>query len=116
MLLNNFYHLAPHSVLEDRNRTVMENDLREFCLKWNNHHNTLISVLDSLLMKERLVDVTLAAEGQFINVHRIVLFACSQYFEELLSQLPDKQAVIFLKDVKFADLKALVDVKLCNII
>ncbi|XP_045036275.1 longitudinals lacking protein, isoforms A/B/D/L isoform X2 [Daphnia magna] len=87
----------------------MENDLREFCLKWNNHHNTLISVLDSLLMKERLVDVTLAAEGQFINVHRIVLFACSQYFEELLSQLPDKQAVIFLKDVKFADLKALVD-------
>jgi hypothetical protein len=32
-------------------------------------------------MKERLVDVTLAAEGQFINVHRIVLFACSQYFE-----------------------------------
>lgn len=101
--------MAPHSVLEDRNRTVMENDLREFCLKWNNHHNTLISVLDSLLMKERLVDVTLAAEGQFINVHRIVLFACSQYFEELLSQLPDKQAVIFLKDVKFADLKALVD-------
>ncbi|XP_057378412.1 protein tramtrack, alpha isoform-like isoform X1 [Daphnia carinata] len=87
----------------------MENDLKEFCLRWNNHHNTLISVLDSLLMKERLVDVTLAAEGQFINVHRIVLFACSQYFEELLSQLPDKQAVIFLKDVEFADLKALVD-------
>ncbi|XP_046654574.1 longitudinals lacking protein, isoforms A/B/D/L-like isoform X2 [Daphnia pulicaria] len=87
----------------------MGTDLREFCLRWNNHHNTLISVLDTLLMKERLVDVTLAAEGQFINVHRIVLFACSQYFEELLSQLPDKQAVVFLKDVQFVDLKALVD-------
>lgn len=41
----------------------------------------LVSVLDTLLERERLVDVTLAAEGQFINVHRLVLFACSQYFD-----------------------------------
>ena len=28
-----------------------------------------------------LVDVTLVAEGQFIEVHRLVLCACSKYFE-----------------------------------
>jgi len=53
----------------------------EFCFKWNNHHSVLVSVLDALLEREKLVDVTLAAEGQFLNVHRLVLFACSQYFE-----------------------------------
>ena len=56
-------------------------DIQEFCLKWNNHSSTLVSILDALLEKESLVDVTLAAEGQFIKVHRFVLFACSSYFE-----------------------------------
>lgn len=59
----------------------MGSEVPEFCLKWNNHHSVLVSVLDALLERERLVDVTLAAEGQFLNVHRLVLFACSQYFE-----------------------------------
>lgn len=87
-------------------------DIQEFCLKWNNHHTTIVSVLDTLLEKESLCDVTLAAEGQFVRVHRFVLFACSSYFEELLSQqVMDNQsaAVVFLKDVKFTDVKAIVD-------
>ena len=41
----------------------------------------LVSVLDNLLGKESLVDVTLAAEGRILRVHRLVLCACSQYFE-----------------------------------
>jgi len=56
-------------------------DAEEFCLRWNNHHNILVSVLDNLLGKESLVDVTLAAEGRILRVHRLVLCACSQYFE-----------------------------------
>ena len=53
----------------------------EYNLKWNGHYATIVSMLDSLLQKESLVDVTLAAEGKFINVHRFMLFACSTYFE-----------------------------------
>ena len=56
-------------------------EIDEFCLRWNNHHSVLISVLNSLLQKELLVDVTLAADGQYIEVHRLVLCACSKYFE-----------------------------------
>ena len=59
----------------------MVNEVQEFCLRWNNHHNVLVSVLDSLLARETLVDVVLAAEGRSIKVHRLVLCACSQYFE-----------------------------------
>ena len=38
---------------------TMGSDQREFCLKWNNHNSTLVSALDSLLEREKLVDVTL---------------------------------------------------------
>jgi hypothetical protein len=53
---------------------------QEFCLKWNNHRTTIISVMDALLEEESLVDVTLSADGQFIRAHRVILSACSPYF------------------------------------
>lgn len=74
-------------------------DIQEFCLKWNNHHSTLVSVLDSLLVRESLVDVVLAAEGQSIKVHRLVLFACSQYFtvRQIIYTLPMEMLIFFVK-------------------
>ena len=53
----------------------------EFCLRWNNHRPNLVSVFKELLQHEVLVDVTLAAGGQFIHAHRLVLSACSLYFK-----------------------------------
>jgi hypothetical protein len=53
---------------------------QEFCLKWNNHRTTILSVMDALLEEESLVDVTLSADGQFIRAHRVILSACSPYF------------------------------------
>ena len=53
---------------------------QQFCLKWNNHRTTILSVFDTLLEEESLVDVTLSAEGQFIRAHRVILSACSPYF------------------------------------
>ena len=53
---------------------------QEFCLKWNNHTTTILSVMDTLLEEESLVDVTLSADGQFIRAHRVILSACSPYF------------------------------------
>merc|ERR1719483_819424 len=84
---------------------------QEFCLKWNNHTSTVISVMDSLLEEESLVDVTLSADGQFIRAHRIVLSACSPYFRTLFksSFLNEKHPVVILKDVDFDILKSLVE-------
>lgn len=57
----------------------MEDD-QQFCLRWNNHQSTLISVFDTLLENGTLVDCTLAAEGKFLKAHKVVLSACSPYF------------------------------------
>ncbi|XP_063228450.1 longitudinals lacking protein-like isoform X10 [Bacillus rossius redtenbacheri] len=82
---------------------------QQFCLRWNNHQSTLVSVFDTLLESGTLVDCTLAAEGQYLKAHKVVLSACSPYFELLLSQHYEKHPIIILKDVKFQELKAMMD-------
>ncbi|XP_046829717.1 longitudinals lacking protein, isoforms A/B/D/L-like isoform X3 [Vespa velutina] len=86
----------------------MEDD-QQFCLKWNNHQSTLIQNFDTLYESGTLVDCTLAAEGKYLKAHRVVLSACSPYFEGLLSEHYDKHPVFILKDVKFKELKAMMD-------
>lgn len=61
-------------------RTTMEDD-QQFCLRWNNHQSTLIQNFDTLLESGTLVDCTLAAEGKTLKAHKVVLSACSPYFE-----------------------------------
>ncbi|XP_066584383.1 longitudinals lacking protein, isoforms A/B/D/L isoform X8 [Prorops nasuta] len=86
----------------------MEDD-HQFCLRWNNHQSTLIQNFDTLLESGTLVDCTLAAEGKYLKAHKVVLSACSPYFEGLLSEHYDKHPVFILKDVKFKELKAMMD-------
>ncbi|KAF9406433.1 hypothetical protein HW555_013189 [Spodoptera exigua] len=87
---------------------IMDDD-QQFCLRWNNHQSTLVSVFDTLLEKGMHVDCTLAAEGQTLKAHKVVLSACSPYFESVLSQQYDKHPIIILKDVKYAELRAMMD-------
>ncbi|XP_053966656.1 longitudinals lacking protein, isoforms H/M/V isoform X6 [Anastrepha ludens] len=86
----------------------MEDD-QQFCLRWNNHQSTLISVFDTLLENQTLVDCTLAAEGQFLKAHKVVLSACSPFFADLLQQQYDKHPIFILKDVKYQELRAMMD-------
>lgn len=69
--------------------STMEDD-QQFCLRWNNHQSTLISVFDTLLENGTLVDCTLAAEGKFLKAHKVVLSACSPYFAVSLKKTRPK--------------------------
>ncbi|XP_015587126.1 longitudinals lacking protein isoform X9 [Cephus cinctus] len=86
----------------------MEDD-QQFCLRWNNHQSTLVQNFDTLLESGTLVDCTLAAEGKSLKAHKVVLSACSPFFEGLLSEHYDKHPVFILKDIKFKELKAMMD-------
>ncbi|XP_022186348.2 longitudinals lacking protein, isoforms N/O/W/X/Y isoform X2 [Nilaparvata lugens] len=81
----------------------------QFCLKWNNHQSTLISVFDGLFESGTLVDCTLAADGQYIKAHKVVLCACSPYLEALLSEHYNQHPIVILKDVKFEELQSILE-------
>lgn len=82
---------------------------QQFCLRWNNHQTNLLSVFDKLLTKEAFVDVTIACEGANIKAHKVILSACSPFFEDLFAENPCKHPIVIMKDMKFCDLKAIVE-------
>lgn len=51
--------------------------------------------------------MTVACEGKFYPVHKLVLSTCSEYFEKIFDNTPCKHPVIVLKDVQTDELEAL---------
>lgn len=81
-----------------------------YCLRWNNHQSNLLGVFSQLLRDESLVDVTLAcSEGTTIRAHKVVLSACSSYFQTLFIDHPSRHPIVILKDVRFSELRTLVE-------
>jgi len=87
----------------------MGTNAQQFCLKWNNHQANMLSVFDRLLSNKSLVDVTIGCEGRQVKAHKVVLSACSPFFENLFTENPCKHPIVILKDIRYADLKALVE-------
>ncbi|XP_022247512.1 protein tramtrack, beta isoform-like isoform X2 [Limulus polyphemus] len=82
---------------------------QQFCLKWNNHHSNMLSVFEQLLSNEALVDVTLACEGHSLKAHKVVLSACSPFFQALFVDNPCKHPIVIMKDMRYVDMKAIID-------
>ena len=81
-----------------------------YCLRWNNHQSNLLGVFSQLLRDESLVDVTLAcSEGHSIRAHKVVLSACSSYFQTLFIDHPSRHPIVILKDVRFSELRTLIE-------
>ncbi|XP_046385208.1 uncharacterized protein LOC124155437 isoform X2 [Ischnura elegans] len=82
---------------------------QDYCLKWNNYHQHLSSAFLQLLENESMVDVTLSAGGERIRAHKIVLSACSPYFQDILATAEDTHPTVIFSDVNPDDLKSVLE-------
>ncbi|XP_035900378.1 modifier of mdg4-like isoform X13 [Anopheles stephensi] len=90
-------------------------DDEQFSLCWNNFNSNLSAGFHESLQRGDLVDVTLAAEGQLVQAHRLVLSVCSPYFRKMFNQMPKNQhAFVFLKDVTHSALQDLIQFMYCG--
>ena len=62
-----------------------------------------------LLGAEQFTDVLLAAEGRTIRAHKVVLSACSSYFERLFTEFDEKNQIVIMRDTSYADISAIVE-------
>lgn len=53
--------------------------------------------------------MTLACDGKFFPVHKLVLSVCSEYFDDMFKQTTCKHPIIVLKDIFHDDLEALLN-------
>ncbi|XP_053623984.1 protein abrupt-like isoform X4 [Plodia interpunctella] len=79
----------------------------QFSLRWNDFHTNLSQSFHALLEGEDLVDVTLAAGGQYLHAHKLILSVCSPYFKELFKMNPCDHPIVILKDVPHQELRQL---------
>ncbi|XP_052751325.1 zinc finger and BTB domain-containing protein 14-like isoform X1 [Galleria mellonella] len=79
----------------------------QFSLRWNDFHANLSQSFHALLEGEDLVDVTLAAGGQYVHAHKLILSVCSPYFKELFKMNPCEHPIVILKDVPHQELRQL---------
>lgn len=87
----------------------------QFSLYWDNFNNNLVNGFYESLCSGELVDVTLVAEGQFVEAHRLVLSVCSPYFRKMFTHIPINQhAIVFLKDVSYTALRDLIQFIYCG--
>lgn len=82
---------------------------QKFCLKWNNYQTNLTNVFDQMLQSESFVDVTLVCDGHSIKAHKMVLSACSPYFQSLFVDNPCQHPTIIMRDVKWLELKTAIE-------
>ncbi|XP_077497355.1 uncharacterized protein LOC144107973 isoform X1 [Amblyomma americanum] len=82
---------------------------QHFCLKWTNHQSNMLAAFEQLRFNEALVDVTLACDGQTLKAHKMILSACSPFFQAIFAENPCKHPIVILKDMRYMDLKAIVE-------
>lgn len=85
-------------------------DTQKFCLKWDDFHSSVTSLLNDLRLVDEFCDITLCCDGARLGAHRVLLSACSPYFRQVLKNNACQQhMVFFIKGATPTDLHALVE-------
>lgn len=71
--------------------------------------SNMLSLLGSFQQKDMLVDVTISCQGQNIKAHKVILSACSPYFQEIFMENPCQHPIIIINGMKFEDISAILN-------
>jgi hypothetical protein len=81
----------------------------KFCLRWNDFKLSISESFQNLREEKDFFDVTLACEDNQIQAHKVILSACSPFFRNILRRNPHQHPLLYLKDVKYTELLAVIN-------
>ncbi|VVC90967.1 unnamed protein product [Leptidea sinapis] len=87
----------------------MSNERLSYSLAWREHLKTFCAGLSNLQQNEEFVDMTLAADGHFVKVHKIILALASPYIKDVISSMECHKPVLFLHGVSFTTLCSILE-------
>lgn len=62
-----------------------------YLLGWSDYATNFSLAFKDFLRNEKLVDVTLVADGHSLRAHRLILSALSPFFQKIFNQMPANQ-------------------------
>lgn len=81
-----------------------------YCLRWNNHQSNFVGILESLIKMECYVDCTIYVDNHVqFKAHRVVLAACSPYFQLILQDAPQDHCSIIFPGVHEFEMQTLLE-------
>jgi len=87
----------------------MDCESDKFCLRWNDFETNISSAFRELRDQKDFFDLTLACEDEEIQVHKVILAACSPFFRNILRRHPHQHPLLYLKGVKYSDLQSVLN-------
>ncbi|CAH2108372.1 unnamed protein product [Euphydryas editha] len=81
----------------------------QFSLLWDSYKSNICSGFASLQQNGELVDMTLAADGHFVKVHKVLIALSSTYLKQLILSAPCQHPVIFLNNVSHDTLSLILE-------
>ena len=88
----------------------MDTTREKFCLKWNDYTTNITTSYHEFRTSCDFSDVTLVCENnQQIEAHRVILSACSPFFNNILKSNNKPHPLIYMRGLKTKDLEAIVD-------
>lgn len=105
-IIDNIDFLADTKSADD---LIEVNQPQAFCLRWNNYQSNLTTVFTQLLQDEQFVDVTLSCDGYAIKAHKMVLSACSPYFQSIFYENPCQHPIVIMRDIRWTELQPIVE-------
>jgi hypothetical protein len=81
----------------------------KYFFQWDIFKSNLSESLLDIKSSEEFFDVTLVCGDEQLKAHKIILAASSPWFRSVLSKNPHTHPLIYLKGIKFIDLKNIVN-------
>ena len=79
-------------------------DHEKFCLQWNDFESNISKAFRHLREDKDFFDVTLVCDDDQIQAHKVILSACSEFFQRILRRNKHEHPLLYLKGVKHSDL------------
>ena len=81
-----------------------------FNLTWSDFSTSAAESFKNLLSDPSFADVTLVCEDdRQVSAHKVIIGSCSKFFQKILLRNPHQSPLIYLTDVKFEQLKSLIN-------
>ena len=79
-------------------------------LKWNEFEKCSSQTFKDLLEEKDFTDVTLVTdEEKLIRAHKVILSACSPFFQRILKKNINQNPLIYLHNIRCTELQAIIE-------